>query len=68
MPAKVRRYDERLGTFTRRGRGAPQMGPPCHTCGGVGTWLEEPRAGDEPRVRICRDCPAFYANGRRKQG
>jgi hypothetical protein len=65
MPAKVRRYDKRLGAFTRRGRGSPQVGPRCHTCGGFGMWVEQRDAGQEPLVRICGDCPAFYTKGKR---
>lgn len=28
-------------------------------------WIERRDAGQEPLVRICRDCPAFYTKGKR---
>jgi hypothetical protein len=60
MPAGVRRYEPRHAAYTRRGKGSPQVGPRCHTCGGAGVWFERGAGGDEPRPRVCRDCPAFW--------
>jgi hypothetical protein len=28
-------------------------------------WVEQRDAGQEPLVRVCHDCPAFYAKGKR---
>jgi hypothetical protein len=42
-----------------------RVGPPCSTCGGFGMWVEQRGAGQDPLVRICYDCPAFYTKGKR---
>lgn len=46
--------------FTRRGHGRLEGGPPCHTCGGAGVWIDVNETTGDRRPVVCYDCPAFY--------